>query len=244
MKHLIVNDLHGRQEWMDRILDRSEGIESVILSGDLVDMFNESESEADKVQRVYDFCEAMEAGQQRLVFTSGNHDLDDLILEDRPRPPLSETEWMRFPVQKKMRFVSGYQSITETADLIITSLRWIPWADENFDFGPNEELLARSSSLARKKGIKWAVVYHEPPAEVPNLSALIAAHAPDYYICGHTHMHPIVSKTPLSRLNKTVVINCGQNLNEAIPVSGILDPSKDCLIWNPGRSISFENISA
>lgn len=243
MKHLIVNDLHGRQEWMDQLLDWPADLESVILSGDLIDMHDESESEAEKVRRVYSFCEAMEEKQQRLVFTSGNHDLDDLILEQHPGPPLSDTEWMRFPARQQMHFVSGYQTITVTDDLLITSLRWIPWADEDFDIEPNEELFVRSSSLAKEKGIKWAVVYHEPPAHGSMIRALVESHAPDYYICGHDHFGPLKDKTPLRQVHQTVLINCGQDLSRSCPVSGILDPSQDCLLWQCGEPISFKHLS-
>jgi hypothetical protein len=215
----------------------------VILSGDLLDMHDESECEAEKVRRVYHFCEAMEVQQRRLVFTSGNHDLDDLILEQHPGPPLSDMQWMQFPSEQQMRFVSGYQSITETADLLITSLRWIPWAEEDFDAGPNEALFQRSSLLARQKGIKWAVVYHEPPGFQPDITALVETHAPDYYICGHIHMGPLEDQTPLSRLNKTVVINCGQDLGRSSPVSGLLDPSEDSLLWLNEKPINFQNLS-
>ena len=49
MKHLIVNDIHGQQRWLDQILEMSAGMESVILSMDLIDMHDDTETEAEKV---------------------------------------------------------------------------------------------------------------------------------------------------------------------------------------------------
>ena len=108
------------------------------VDGDAGAPLDESETKilTDIYSKVKPFLELSQDFEQEdkcLLFTSGNHDLDDLVLLDGldllgEGLAANDTEWMRFPLENDLSYVSGYETIREFEDLIVISIRWFSWA--------------------------------------------------------------------------------------------------------------------
>lgn len=236
MSYLLTSDLHGNPDWFRHILHASHGKQATLIPGDLLDWHDETRTEYQKISVVLNFANAMEARGNSLIFTSGNHDLDEFeIFGDSSDCDLDlcidDSNWMNFPDLNGLQAVSGYGGYREFEDMVVASIQWIPWDR----FGELIEkrvsdLCANASRVAEVKGKKLAFLYHEKPESSFFIEDLVNDYRPDYFFCGHEHEPPF-SHGPARLLGETIIINLGQRLDEPLPSHAVLNATDNTLSW-------------
>jgi Icc-related predicted phosphoesterase len=237
VNYLLTTDLHGKPSFYDFVLERSAGYDATLMPGDLIDYHDNSISEKAKIRRVLDFALQMEQARRKLILTSGNHDLDDLVLmssevDPEPSMALCDHQWMQFPELNGMTHVSSYGKAVELDDMVVLPIRWHQWAscpDKARD--ALGEAGAEARATADQLGKKLAFLHHEKPECSWVMEECVRKFQPDYFICGHEHTEPFHSG-PARKYENTFVINTGQFLYSEEPAHGILDTDKNLLIWH------------
>jgi len=246
MAYLITADLHGDLDWFAQLKLQSRGHSATLVAGDVLNM-HADQSEGSKVKPFLELSQDFEQEDKCLLFTSGNHDLDDLVLLDGldllgEGLAANDTEWMRFPLENDLSYVSGYETIREFEDLIVISIRWFSWAFDDLDQElRTEELCKQGFKIAQRKAKRVALLYHEPPESSYFIESLVLRFRPDFFIHGHEHEPPF-QKGPVRVVADTIVLNPGQRLQCEKLSYGVLNPDQMYFEWFPNNGATSERI--
>ncbi|MET0326433.1 MAG: metallophosphoesterase [Ilumatobacteraceae bacterium] len=187
MRVLLVSDLHYDLHKLDWVLGQCDGIDVLVIAGDLLDIASAVPLDA-QIAVVLEYL-ARCARQTTTVVCSGNHDLDH-----RTAAGEKATGWLG-EARADGVVVDG-DSVT-VDEWTITACAW--WE------GP-ETLAALESGLraaAQPRPARWLWVWHGPPDGPlswtgsrhygdPELPRLLDALHPDVVLCGHIHQAPFV----------------------------------------------------
>jgi Icc-related predicted phosphoesterase len=228
MRCLVVSDLHYALPQFDWLAEAAPNYDLVVFAGDALDVASLVDFGAQTLvvrkyfQRV--------ANATRLIFCSGNHDLDSRSQDG----------------EKVARWVTalGKLGVACDGDAIVvgdTLYSVFPWWD-----GPSvkERLLAQlSADAARREGRRWVWAHHAPPINSPTswsgkqsfgdaeLSDWIAQYGPDIVISGHIHESPFAKEGSWAdRLGQTWVFNCGRH-HGAPPAHIVIDTTVGEALW-------------
>ncbi|PPD44616.1 MAG: phosphohydrolase [Methylocystis sp.] len=208
MRCLVVSDLHYALPQLDWLLNSAPNFDLVIFAGDALDVGSLVDFSAQTLV-VRKYLQRI-AAATRLIFCSGNHDMD------------CQSE----AGEKIARWVEGVRSLGVACDgdaivLDNTLYSVLPWWD-----GPvvRERLLAQlKADSQRRQGLRWVWIHHAPPRFSPtswsgkqsfgdaDLVDWIGRYAPDAVISGHIHQSPFVQEGSWAdRIGSTWVFNSGR----------------------------------
>ena len=240
MSFIVCPDIHGKREWFNFLSTKGLKHDATLIPGDVLDFNDKSMTEEAKILEFLGFAIEAEKGGRAVIFTSGNHDLDDLpFLDVDPKSVehlyypylLRGRPWME--VFARFDHATAYSNTRVIGDAVILSLKWIPWGDIHPSVEDAMRVdVARASGVSRMCKLPMIIVYHEAPESRCILEEIVTNYEPAYFLCGHEHSKPLKTQRPARRLNKTTVINVGQNLDAATPCHGILDVKNQTLLWN------------
>lgn len=228
MRCLFVSDLHYSLPQFDWLLRAADKYDLVILAGDALDVGSIVDFRAQTLV----VCKYLQrlAGITRLVFCSGNHDLN------------SRTE----AGEKVARWIEDIRKLNVACDddcFVIedTLFSIYPWWD-----GPmvRDRLIAQlDADLRRREGLRWVWVHHAPAHGSPtswsgkqslgdrDLSQWIAQYNPNMVVSGHIHQSPFVTDGSWADLiGETWVFNAGHQFG-APPAYIVLDTSAGEAVW-------------
>jgi len=228
MRCLVVSDLHYALPLFDWLAQAAPKYDLVVFAGDALDVASQVDFGAQTLvvrkyfQRV--------AKETRLIFCSGNHDLDF-------RSPEGE---------KVARWVAGLDKLGVVSDghaIVVDDTLYsvFPWWD-----GPSvkERLIGQLSSDAEKREARrWVWVHHAPPVDSPiswsgqrsfgdaDLPGWIEQYRPDMVISGHVHEAPYIKAGSWAdRLGATWVFNTGHYLGTP-PAFIVIDTTVGEALW-------------
>ena len=228
MRCLFVSDLHYSLPQFDWLLQVADKYDLVIFAGDALDVGSLVDFRAQTLV-VRKYLQRL-AGMTRLVFCSGNHDLD------------SRTE----AGEKVARWIDDIRKLNIACDddcLVIedTLFSIFPWWD-----GPmvRDRLIAQlEADSRRREGRNWVWVHHAPARGSPtswsgkqslgdtDLSQWIAQYNPHVVVSGHIHQSPFVKDGSWADLiGETWVFNAGHQFG-APPAYIVLDTSVREAVW-------------
>jgi Icc-related predicted phosphoesterase len=188
MRTLLVSDLHYDLRKLDWVLAEAEGVDLLVVAGDLLDIASGVPLDA-QIAVILEYL-ARFAERTTTVACSGNHDLDS-----RTEAGEKATEWIS---EARRRGVVVDGDSVQVGGWLVTSCAW--WE------GP--ETLRRLETVldeaARLRTGPWVWAYHGPPEGPlawtgshhygdPELPRLLEQHRPDVVLCGHIHQAPYVS---------------------------------------------------
>jgi Icc-related predicted phosphoesterase len=227
MRILAVSDLHYRLPHYDWLVKAAEGVDAVILAGDLADVVSPVPIEVQSVV-ISAYLEKI-ALSAHVLAASGNHDLDGPGENGE-----QVANWLRGQGSERVH-VDG-----ATVDIGEIRFTVCPWWD-----GPkSKELVARQlSEAAADRPSTWVWVYHSPPAGTPlcrdgrrefpdhDVAGWISEHQPDLVVSGHIHQAPWVPDGSWhARLGKTVVFNAGKQMGK-VPAHITIDTDEGSAHW-------------
>jgi Icc-related predicted phosphoesterase len=228
MRCLFVSDLHYSLPQFDWLLDAAGGYDMVVFAGDALDVGSIVDFRAQTLV-VRKYFERM-ARKTRLIFCTGNHDLDSR----------SETG------EKIARWIEGVGAPGVAVDgeaflLGDTLYSVFPWWD-----GPvvRERLIAQLEKDSRRRaGARWVWAHHAPPKDSPtswsgkkslgdaDVVDWIGQYEPDIVISGHIHQSPFVAEGSWAdRIGRTWVFNTGRQYG-APPAYIALDTDRREAVW-------------
>jgi Icc-related predicted phosphoesterase len=228
MRCLVVSDLHYALPQFDWVMSAAPQFDLVIFAGDALDVGSIVDAGA-QILVVRKYLQRIASGT-KVIFCSGNHDLDS-------RDPEGE---------KVARWIEEIRQIGVVADgdaviLDDTLYTVCPWWD-----GPKtrERLLTQLDTDAQRRGkLKWVWAHHAPPRGSQtswsgkqsfgddDLVSWIERFAPDIVVCGHIHQAPFVSDGSWAdRLGKTWVFNAGRQYG-APPAYIVIDTGAREALW-------------
>jgi Icc-related predicted phosphoesterase len=228
MRCLVVSDLHYALPQFDWVMSAAPQFDLVIFAGDALDIASLVDAGA-QILVVRKYLQRIASGT-RVIFCSGNHDLDS-------RDPEGE---------KVARWVEEIRQIGVVADgdsviLGDTLYTVCPWWD-----GPKtrERLFAQLDTDSQRRGeLKWVWAHHAPPRGSwtswsgkqsfgdDDLVSWIGRFAPDIVFCGHIHQAPFVSDGSWAdRVGGTWVFNAGRQYG-APPAYIIIDTEAGEALW-------------
>jgi Icc-related predicted phosphoesterase len=228
MKCLFVSDLHYSLSQFDWLLQAAEKYDLVILAGDALDVGSLVDFRAQTLV-VRKYFQRL-AGMTRLVFCSGNHDLDF-----RTEAGEKIARWMEDVRKLNIACDDDCFVIEDTLFSIC------PWWD-----GPmvRDRLIARlDADSRRREGLRWVWAHHAPVRDSPtswsgkqslgdsDLLQWIAQYNPDMVVSGHIHQSPFVNDGSWADLiGKTWVFNAGHQFG-ASPAYIVLDTGAGEAVW-------------
>jgi Icc-related predicted phosphoesterase len=211
---LAVADLHYRLRHYDWLVTAAEGVDAVVLAGDLADVANPVPLGVQVV--VLDTYLDRLSERAVVLAASGNHDLDG---------PGGHGEqvagWLSRPRHGSLVTDGGSLDVGDTRFTVC------PWWD-----GPvtRDAVAAQLARAAGDRPARWVWVYHAPPAGTPlcrdgrrefpdhELAGWIDEHRPDVVLCGHIHQAPWVDGGSWNaRLGPTTVFNPGRQVGPVPP---------------------------
>ncbi len=228
MRCLVISDLHYALPQFDWLMDAAPKFDLVIFAGDALDVGSIVAFSAQTLV-VRKYLQRV-CAVTRLIFCTGNHDLD----------ARSETG------EKVAKWVEDLRQLGVACDgdglLLDDTLYTVcPWWD-----GPavRERLVAQLAEDAkRREGRRWVWVHHAPPRNSPtswsgkqsfgdaDLVAWIEEYAPDLVLSGHIHQAPFVSDGSWAdRLGGTWVFNSGRQYG-APPACIVIDTAIGEALW-------------
>jgi Icc-related predicted phosphoesterase len=228
MRCLFVSDLHYSLPQFDWLLQVADKYDLVIFAGDALDVGSLVDFRAQTLV-VRKYLQRL-AGMTRLVFCSGNHDLD------------SRTE----AGEKVARWIDDIRKLNIACDddcLVIedTLFSIFPWWD-----GPmvRERLIAQlEADSRRREGRNWVWAHHAPARDSltswsgkqslgdTDLLQWIAQYNPNMVVSGHIHQSPFVKDGSWADLiGETWVFNAGHQFG-APPAYIVLDTSAGEAVW-------------
>lgn len=228
MRWLVVSDLHYALPQFDWLMTAGPRFDLVVFAGDALDAGSIVDYAAQTVV-VRKYLERLSAGT-RVIFCSGNHDLD--AREDSG--------------EKIARWVETLRQIGIACDgdaVVIDDALYsvFPWWD-----GPlvKERLIAQLAADAeRRQGRYWVWAHHAPPRQSPTswsgkqsfgdaeLVEWIAHYQPDMVVSGHIHQAPFVADGAWAdRLGATWVLNAGRQYG-APPAYIVVDTALKEALW-------------
>jgi Icc-related predicted phosphoesterase len=228
MRWLLVSDLHYALPQFDWLMTAAPQFDLVIFAGDALDAGSLVDFAAQTIV-VRKYLERL-ASVTRVVFCSGNHDLD----------AKSDSG------EKIARWVDDARRLGVACDgdaIIVDDALFsiFPWWD-----GPQvkEKLLAQlSADSAKREGMRWIWAHHAPPRASPTswsgkqsfgdaeLVEWIGQYRPDVVFCGHIHQSPFVAEGSwVDRLGETWVFNAGRQYG-APPAYIVIDTALKEALW-------------
>ncbi len=228
MRWLIVSDLHYALPQFDWVTRAAPQFDLVIFAGDALDAGSIVDFGAQTVV-VRKYLERL-AATTRVIFCSGNHDLDA-----RDESGEKIARW----VEEARRSGVACDGDAITVDNALFSV--FPWWD-----GPlvKEKLLRQLAADAdRRDGRRWVWAHHAPPRQSPTswsgkqsfgdaeLADWIRRYGPDVVVCGHIHQSPFVAEGSwVDRLGDTWVFNAGRQYG-APPAYIVVDDALGEALW-------------
>lgn len=228
MRCLIVSDLHYALPQFDWLMSAAPRFDLVIFAGDALDIASLVDSAA-QILVVGKYLQRI-ASMTRVIFCSGNHDLD-----------------FRSPEGEKMaRWVEDVRKLGVVVDgdaLVLDDTLYTvcPWWD-----GPQmrDRLTAQLAADAQRRGsLRWVWAHHAPPRNSPtswsgkqsygdaDLVDRIAQYQPDLVISGHIHQAPFVAEGSWAdRHGATWVLNAGRQYG-APPAYIVIDTTIGEALW-------------
>ena len=188
MRCLVVADLHYSLPQFDWLLAAAPEFDVVIFAGDALDIGSFVDFRA-QILVVKKYLSLL-SGMTRVIFCSGNHDLDERSAEG----------------EKIARWVGDIRELgiaCDGDDLTIgdTHFTVCPWWDGPLVKGRIE---AQLRDAAAKRAQRWIWVHHAPPANSPTswggkrffgdveLVQWITQYQPSMVISGHVHQSPFI----------------------------------------------------
>jgi Icc-related predicted phosphoesterase len=241
MRCLFVADLHYSLPQFDWLLRVAPRYDLVVFAGDALDISSIVDYRAQTLV-VRKYLQRI-AGLTRLVFCSGNHDLDGR----------GETG------EKIARWVADIRALNIAGDgdsiVIDNALFTIcPWWD-----GPvvREKLAAQlEADTARRQGMRWIWIHHAPPINSPtswsgkqslgdtDVDRWIHQYRPDMVVAGHIHQSPFVHDGSWAdRIGETWVFNAGRQFG-APPACIVLDTSIGEAVWISAMGVQVVRLDA
>ena len=227
MKCLLVADLHYSLKQLDWLLQAAQGMDLVIVAGDLLDISSHVNGPV-QVAVVNKYFRRL-AGIARTVICSGNHDLD-----------ASNEAGEKYAKWMQAVRPLGITTDGDSFELNGTLFTVCPWWDGPRTRDGVDRQLARDA--ARRKG-RWFWIYHSPPQASPtsqsgprdfgdsDLSGWIATHAPDMVLAGHIHDAPFdEGGSWVDRIGTTWVFNGGRQTGPQ-PTCIVFDPDEGWAHW-------------
>ena len=228
MRLLVTSDLHYRLPAYDWLSGVAPGYDAVAVAGDLLDIASPVPVDA-QIVVVNRYLSGI-AESTTLLVASGNHDLDG------PGTHGEQTAaWLRVP--RAGHLVTDGQSI----DLDGMRFTVCPWWD-----GPvtRQEVGRQLREAVPPPGLRWAWVYHAPPAGTPlctdrhrsfpdlDLAGWIDELHPDLVLCGHIHQAPWAPGGSWNAtVGRTFVVNAG-HLRSRIPPHVVIDTDRGTADWD------------
>jgi Icc-related predicted phosphoesterase len=228
MRCLVVSDLHYALPQFDWLMRAAPKFDLVIFAGDaldagsLVDFGAQTLVVRAYLQRI--------AAATKLIFCTGNHDLDT-----RTEAGEKIARWIE-DVRRMGIHCDGDAVVVDD-----TLYSICPWWD-----GPQvrDRLIAQlGADAARREGLRWVWVHHAPPRNSltswsgkkslgdDDLVAWIAQYAPDMVICGHIHQAPFAADGSWAdRLGGTWVFNSGRQYGVP-PAYVVIDTTIGEALW-------------
>lgn len=228
MKILLVADLHYTLKQWDWLCEASSHFEVVVVSGDLLDLASivPREAQAVVVQKYL----ARLSPTERLVVSSGNHDL----LDEKDGQE-EAAAWLREAIPPGA-WVDGDRG--ELGSLFVSVLPW--WEGEVLR-EKVEEQLARDA--AEVDGRRWVWIYHPPPHDTalsrergrdfgdPHLNKWIEHYSPFMAMGGHVHGAPFDKDGAwVDKLGSTWVFNPGRQIGP-MPTCIAIDLEHETATW-------------
>lgn len=241
MRCLFVSDLHYSLPQFDWLLGVAANYDLIIFAGDALDVSSLVDFRAQTLV-VRKYLQRL-AGVTRLVFCSGNHDLD-------ARNEAGE---------KVARWIEDIRELNIASDgdcLVIedTLFSIFPWWD-----GPmiRERIIAQLKiDSRRREGLRWVWAHHAPPGDSPtswsgkqslgdaDLVQWIAQYNPGVVVSGHIHQSPFVKDGSWADLiGATWVFNAGRQFG-APPAYIVLDTSVEEAVWISAMGAQSVRLSA
>lgn len=228
MRWLIVSDLHYALPQFDWLLVAAPQFDLIIFAGDALDAGSIVDYSA-QIVVVRKYLERL-SKITRVIFCSGNHDLDAKI-ETGEKIALWIEEMRDYGV-----VCDGDAVIID--DIIFSAL---PWWDGPFI---KQKLLAQlASDAARRQGRRWVWAHHAPPQNSPtswtgkqsfgdvDLVEWITTYAPDFVFTGHIHQSPFVTNGSWAdRFGSTWVVNAGRYYGSP-PAYVVVDTLQNEALW-------------
>ena len=227
MRCLVVADLHYSLPQFDWLLAAAPEFDVVIFAGDALDIGSFVDFRA-QILVVKKYLSLL-SGMTRVIFCSGNHDLDERSAEG----------------EKIARWVGDIRELgiaCDGDDLTIGDVRFTvcPWWDGPLVKGRIE---AQLRDAAAERAQRWIWVHHAPPANSPTswggkrffgdveLVQWIAQYQPSMVISGHVHQSPFIPDGSwFDRLGDTWVFNTGLQHGRP-PVYLVVDLDEDTAFW-------------
>ena len=241
MRCLFVADLHYSLPQFDWLLQVAPRYDLVVFAGDALEISSTVDYRAQTLV-VRKYLQRI-AGQTRLVFCSGNHDLD----------ARGETG------EKIARWVDDIRALNIAGDgdsitIDDTLFTICPWWD-----GPvvRERLAAQlAGDAGRRQGKRWIWIHHAPPVDSPtswsgkrtmgdaDVDRWIRQYDPDMVVSGHIHQSPFVHDGSWAdRIGDTWVFNAGRQYG-APPAYIVLDTSVGEAVWISAMGVQVVRLDA
>jgi Icc-related predicted phosphoesterase len=227
MRCLVVADLHYSLPQFDWLLTAAPEFDVVIFAGDALDIGSFVDFRA-QILVVKKYLSLL-SGMTRVIFCSGNHDLDERSAEG----------------EKIARWVGDIRELGIACDgdsLTIGDVHFTvcPWWDGPLVKGRIE---AQLRDAAAERAQRWIWVHHAPPANSPTswggkrffgdveLVQWIAQYQPSMVISGHVHQSPFIPDGSwFDRLGTTWIFNSGLQHGRP-PVYIVLDLDEGTAFW-------------
>lgn len=207
MRILLASDLHYALPQFDVVVRIAGEFDLVVLAGDHLDIGSSVALDA-QIVVVSRYFELLR-DTTRLVVSSGNHDLTgDDANGERAAVWLDDVR------------AAGIATDGDTIDVGGTLVTVCPWWDGPIGRAAVDAQLERD---AARRGDRWVVVYHWPPAGSPttwtgrsfygdaDLAGWIDRFAPDVVLAGHVHQPPFQADGSwCDRIGDTWVFNPGR----------------------------------
>ena len=227
MRCLVVADLHYSLPQFDWLLAAAPQFDLVIFAGDALNLGSAVDFRAQIV--VVKKYLARLAGLTRVIFCSGNHDLDERNAEGEK-------------VARCAAAVREFGVACDGDNLTIgdTLFTVCPWWDGPMVKARIDEQLREAAAISHRR---WVWVHHAPPADSPiswggkrffgdvELLGWIERHHPAMVISGHVHQSPFIpSGSWFDRIGTTWVFNTGLQPGRP-PVYIVLDLTQEKAFW-------------
>ncbi|WOH80822.1 metallophosphoesterase family protein [Bradyrhizobium sp. BEA-2-5] len=240
MRCLVVADLHYSLPQFDWLLAAAPQFDLVIFAGDALDIGSIVDFRA-QIVVVTKYLSRL-ADLTRVIFCSGNHDLDE-------RNPEGE---------KIARWVAGIREFGIACDgdsLVIgdTMFTVCPWWDGPLVKARIDEQLRTAAAMPHRR---WIWAHHAPPADSPTswggkrffgdveLVQWIMQYQPSMVISGHVHQSPFITGGSwFDRLGQTWVFNTGLQPGRP-PTCIVLDLDADKAFWLAAGEAQWIDLNA
>jgi predicted MPP superfamily phosphohydrolase len=240
VRALLVSDLHYELPKLDWVLSEADGVDLLVVAGDLLDIASDVPLDA-QITVALEYLGRF-ADRAPTVVCSGNHDLDSRIDNGE-----KITGWL---AEARDRGVTVDGDSVEVGGWLVTSCAW--WE------GPEtlKHLEASLDAGAARRAGPWMWVYHGPPEGPlawtgskyfgdPELPRLLDEHRPDLVLCGHIHQAPFVDGGGwYERRGPSLLFNAGRQSGR-VPAHVFFDFDERTASWWSSEGtgeISFDEV--